>query len=144
MAKRKTDSERQKQEEKRFGVNNYPVGDFLIRLKNAGLARQRIVEVPFTKLVRDVAKILEREGYLDEVSVKGGAVLARLKYKKKEPVLLNIHLVSRPGLRVYMGVDALAKKKGPSIFVVSTPQGIVMSKDAIKKRVGGEVIAEIL
>lgn len=57
--------------------------------------------------------------------------------------MINLKLVSKPGLRIYMTADELEKKKGPSIYLISTPLGIISARQAIKSRVGGEVIAEI-
>lgn len=125
-------------------MTNYPIGDFLIRIKNAGLARKRDVVMQKTKLIKSVADALKREGYLYEVTENDSELTVRLAYRRKEPVLLDLKLISKPGLRIYMGVDELEKIKSPSIFILSTPQGIMSSKDAIKKRVGGEVLVEIL
>lgn len=125
-------------------VGNYPVGDFLIRIKNAGLARRKIVEFPPYKFVVSVAKTLQKEGYLREVKVDNDVLKASLAYKKKEPLITDVKLVSKPGLRIYMKADELEKIKSPYIFIVSTPKGIISSKEAIKKRMGGEIIAEVL
>ena len=124
-------------------MNNYPVGDFLIRVKNAGLARKRQVEVPKNKVIKEVAKALKRLRYLDEIGEKEGKLVVKLSYRKKEPLLTDLKLVSKPGLRVYQGADELAKKRGLSTYIVSTPKGILSLKEALKKRVGGEVIAEV-
>ena len=128
----------------RTTVGNYPVGDFLIRIKNASLARKKTVEFPSNKFVISVAKSLVKEKYLEEETVVQGVLKISLSYKKKEPMISNIKLVSRPGLRVYMKVEDLESLRGPSIFILSTPIGIMSSKEAIKKRQGGEIIAEIL
>ena len=124
-------------------MTNYPVGDFLIRVKNAVLARNREVVVANTKLIKEVAKVLKREGFLDAISEKGGELSARLSFRRKEPLILGIKLVSKPGLRIYMGIDELEKKKGPSMFIISSPKGVISSSEAKKKRLGGEVIAEV-
>lgn len=123
---------------------NYSIGDFLIRIKNATLARKKEMEVDNTKLIESVAKVLKKEGFLTEVTKKDGKLTVKPAYRKKEPVLMDLKIISRPGLRIYMGVDELAAIKGPSIFILSTSQGAMTSLEAIKKRVGGEVIVEIL
>lgn len=125
-------------------VGNYPVGDFLIRIKNASMAGKKTFEFPLNKFVLSVAKTLVKEKYLREVIEEDGLLKVSLNYRKKEPVITNIKLISTPGLRVYMQVEELEAKKGPSIFIISTPQGIMSSKEAIKKKSGGEVIAEVL
>ena len=126
-----------------MGNINYPVGDFLIRVKNAALARGHQIIVPGTKSIERVAKCMEKMGYLGEVVKKDKEISAKLAYRAKEPVLINLKLVSKPGLRVYMSVDELSKIKRPSQFIISTSKGIVTTKEAKKLSVGGEVIAEI-
>ena len=127
-----------------INMTNYPIGDFLIRIKNAALARRKRVEVVSSKFIKDVAKTLKEEGFLDKVEEKKGKLIVNISYSHKKPVLMDIKVVSRPGLRIYMGVDDLEKIKRPSIFIISTPKGIISSIKAIKKRIGGEIIAEVL
>jgi small subunit ribosomal protein S8 len=124
-------------------MTNYPIGDFLIRIKNAVLAGRHEVVATSTKQIMAVAHTLKTEGFLDEVKKEDGQAVVRLSYKKKEPVISNLRLVSRPGLRIYKKAEELAKIKGPSIFIISTSKGIMSSKEALKKRLGGEVIAEV-
>jgi small subunit ribosomal protein S8 len=125
-------------------VTNYPVGDFLIRIKNAALSRHREVEVVSTKFIKAVAQVLEKEGYLESLKEVKEKLIVRLAYRKKEPVILDLKLISKPGLRIYMSADDLDKVRSPSIFILSTPVGVVSSRQAIKERLGGEVIAEVL
>lgn len=122
---------------------NYPVGDFLIRIKNAVMAKNRDVVVTKTKLIKEVAKALKKEGFVGGISEEKNQLIVRLAYKKKEPVIMNLKLISKPGLRVYKGVDDLEKIKGPSTLILSTPLGVISKKEALKKRVGGEVLVEI-
>lgn len=114
--------------------------DFLIRIKNAALARKKEVKLPAGKKVRAVAEVLKRLGYLEEI----GEEKVVLSYKNKKPVLLDLKLVSKPGLRIYLGVSEMEKVKGPFLYLLSTPKGILSSKEAIKQRVGGEVIAKLI
>ena len=125
-------------------MQNYPVGDFLIRIKNASLANKKEVEVFSSKFVKEVAKTLKEEGFLNTVEEKKGKIKVTLAFSHKKPVVMDITLVSRPGLRVYKSVDDLEKVKRPTIFLISTPKGVLSSKKAIKKRIGGEILAEIL
>lgn len=123
---------------------NYSVGDFLIRIKNVGMAKNKEVTVKSNKKLVAVAEALKKMGFLDTVKDAKGVLVATLTFKNKKPRLMDIKLISKPGLRVYMSVDELDKKKGPSVFLISTPKGVMSSLKAIKERVGGEVIAEIL
>jgi len=124
-------------------ATNYEIGDFLIRIKNAARAGRRQVTMKETKLIKEVAKALKREGYLREVSSKGGQITVNLVYKNREPVLIDLRIVSKPGLRVYKDADELSERRAASIYILTTPEGILSSKEAIKKRVGGEAIVEI-
>lgn len=123
--------------------SNYTVGDFIIRLKNISLAGKRDFSLPKTKLIKEVAQALKRERYLEKVEEDGGEIKISLARKNKTSLISDLEIISRPGRRVYMGVDELESNKGPFIFILSTPQGVISSKEAIKKRVGGEVIAKI-
>lgn len=123
---------------------NYPVGDFFIQVKNAALAHKKTLSLRKTKLIKAVADTLQKEGYLNQVKEEEGLLDIALTYKHKEPVIMNITVVSKPGLRIYASVDELAKRRTPSILVLSTSKGVMSSKEALKNRVGGEVLAEIL
>lgn len=127
----------------RTGMTNYPVGDFLIRIKNAAMARTRDVEINDSKFILSVAEALQKEGYLDTVTKKDGKLLVRLAYHRKAPVLLGVELVSKPGLRIYTSSDEVAKSRGSFVYILSTSKGIMSSLKAIKMRLGGEVIAKI-
>lgn len=122
---------------------NYPLGDFLIRIKNAALARRKEVSAKNIKFVNEVAKVLKKEGIINDIKKEKDQLRITLAYSKKEPVLLDLKLVSKPGLRIYVDVDELEARRSPSYYIISTPKGILTSKEAIKNRVGGEVIAEI-
>lgn len=122
---------------------NYPIGDFIIRMKNAALAGNKVFETERTKFTEEACKVLKKMGFIEDFQKKHEKLAVSLMFKHKKPLILGVKLVSRPGLRVYKGADELAKVKGPSSFLVSTPKGLLTSKEAIKERAGGEVIAEI-
>ncbi|OGM30260.1 30S ribosomal protein S8 [Candidatus Woesebacteria bacterium RIFCSPHIGHO2_01_FULL_41_10] len=126
-------------------AKNYSIGDFLIQIKNAARANRKSVTTQSTKMLVAVAGVLKKMGYLESVSTKDGQITVALSYHKKEPLLLDLKLVSKPGLRVYKSVDEIKARprRGASQLVVSTPQNILSSEDAIKKNTGGEVICEI-
>jgi len=122
---------------------NYPVGDFLIKGKNAAAAGRKNVTVDYSELVYAVSKLLNREKYLSKVEKTEGKLSVKVAFMKKDPVLVDLKLVSKPGKRVYKKAVSLRSHKGLSFFIVSTPAGIMTSKEAAKKNLGGEVIAEI-
>jgi len=122
---------------------NYPEGDFLIRVKNTAMAGGSKVEVKKNKFILNIAKLLVKEKILSEVKEEEGTLTVSLLYHKKQPMLADIKLVSRPGLRVYWGSAEIAIKKGPFFYIVSTPQGVISSREAMKKNIGGEIIAQV-
>lgn len=123
---------------------NYPLGDFLIRLKNAGLAKRHEVSFANTKVVRKVSEVLKKAGFLDETKIdKNGVINVRLAFADKLPVLMGIKLVSRPGLRIYEKASQLANRKGHRTRIVSTPKGVMSARDAVKANLGGEILVEI-
>lgn len=123
---------------------NYSVGDFLVRVKNAAMARNKEVTYKANKQVIAVAESLKKLGYFDGIKKEKGMLSVSLAFKNKKPVLINLKLISKPGLRIYMGASEIEKKRGPSIYLITTPKGIISSRQAVKVRIGGEVIAEIL
>ena len=125
-------------------TNNYTPADFLIKLKNASMSKKRSIMVRKTNIVASIAKVLKDDGYISKITDKDGSLEIELAYLKKEPVLIDIKIISRPGLRVYLKSKQLARKKGPSRYIISTPHGVMNSHEAIKKNIGGEAIAEII
>lgn len=125
-------------------MTNYSIGDFLIRVKNASMAGNKEVVFKSNNKVVAVAEALKKIGFLDSVKKDKENLVVTLTFKDKKPLLSNVKLVSKPGLRVYLGADEIADKKGPSVYLISTPKGVISSRVAVKERIGGEVIAEIL
>lgn len=125
-------------------MTNYPVADFLIRLKNASLAGIKQISMDNTKLISQVAKTLKKERFLDTVTEKDGKIVATLSIFSKKAVLSDVKIVSKPGIRVYMDVDQLEKRRSPEVLILTTPKGVMSDRDALKIRVGGEVIAKII
>jgi small subunit ribosomal protein S8 len=128
----------------KVSATNYPVGDFLIKLKNASMAGKKEVRVAGSNKILAIAEALKKLGFLDGAKKDKDGIVVSLAFKNKKPLLMDVKLMSKPGLRIYMGVPEIEKKKGPSIYLITTPSGIISSRQAIKMRHGGEVIAEIL
>lgn len=125
-------------------MTNYHIADFLIRLKNASMANIKELTMPTTNLIEGVAKALKDEKFLSDFVVKDKKITVKLAIYMKKPVLTNVTIVSRPGLRIYMNVDELESLKSPDIYILSTPKGVMSGKKAIKARLGGEVIAKVI
>ena len=128
---------------------NHSVSDFLIRIKNASLARRREVLLPYSNINKEIGKVLQKEGFLEEVKeIKDGSsrsLRVVIAYEKRIPVFSDVIIVSKPSLRVYKPSKAINKieRRGRHKVVLSTSQGIMSGYDAKKKGVGGEILFEI-
>ena len=126
-----------------------PVADALIRIKNGYRVGKQSVNVKFSKLILQIMKLLQKEGYLEEVKedLSAGRQVGReiqvvLKYSARKPVLTDVKRISKPSLRVYSGSRTLPiVLNGLGIAIISTPQGIMTGKQAHKLKIGGEVLA---
>jgi small subunit ribosomal protein S8 len=126
-------------------MNNYPVGDYLIRIKNAARAGRREAVVQNSKFIQKVAEALKKMQVLQAIETKDGMLISTLSYHKKEPMLIDLKLVSKPGLRKYITYEDMGtrKRRNSTELVLSTSHGVMSSSEAGKKRLGGEVIAEV-
>ena len=128
---------------------NDPIGDFIVRLTNAGAVRKQSVSVPFSLLKQAVAEKLSAAGFVASVEKKGKKVRktleVALKYRESgEPVIRGVKRVSKPGRRVYRGVAEIhAVRYGYGALILSTPKGIMTDKEARAAKVGGEALFEI-
>ncbi len=119
-----------------------PVGDALIRIKNGYSVGKVSVNLNFSKLIWNLAKLLQKEGYLSEVKQDKREIVVTLKYNSRIPILTDIKRVSKPSLRVYKGVKDLPRVlNGLGIAIISTPKGLLTDKEARKIKAGGEVLA---
>ncbi len=127
----------------KYSVVNYPAGDFLIKVKNTAMAGNKTLTVFANSQITAIAESLKKLGYFDSVTKDGKNLIIALSFKDKKPLLMNLKLVTKPGRRIYMGADEIGAKRGPSQYLISTPKGIMSTREALKARTGGEVIAEI-
>jgi len=123
-----------------------PVADFIISLKNAGKARKESVLLPYSKLKEAIALVLVTEGYLKSVIKKKTSPTLEivLNYHNGESKIKEVERVSKTSRRVYKGFEEIHLAKGGFCKVIfSTPKGILTDKQAIRERVGGEVLFKI-
>ena len=132
-----------------------PIADMLTRIRNATTARQARVDIPTSRLKEEIAKILEREGYIqgfrmvDETPSDGRHVRRMirlfLKYGPRgERVLSGLERVSRPGRRVYFRHDSVpAVMAGLGTSILTTSRGLMTGRDAAREGVGGEVLCNV-
>jgi len=124
----------------------------LIQLKNAQLARQERVMIPFSKIKMAIATILKEKGFIQGVEIRKkkskksehSYMDIRLEYKNGEGTITGIKLLSKPSRRIYMKKeDIKLVKSGYGILILSTPKGVLSGDIARKENVGGEAIAEV-
>jgi small subunit ribosomal protein S8 len=127
-----------------------PIADYLTRIRNACMAKHKIVEIPSSNLKKDITKILHDKGYIlnfkFEEEGPQGTIKIALKYhpETKKPIIKSLERVSRPGLRKYVGHTDLPRVlNGLGVAVISTSQGIMTDKEAKKLNIGGEVLCYI-
>ena len=126
------------------------IADYLTRIRNANSAGHRVVEIPASKLKKEITKILFDQGFIlsykfDDSTVQGTIKIA-LKYDKvtKEPVIRHIERASRPGLRKYAGADNLPRVlNGLGIAIIAASQGVMTGKKARELNIGGYVMCYV-
>lgn len=125
-----------------------PIADMLTRIRNAGGARHRRVDMPVSKLKAEVARVLRDNHYIQDYKIlddgRHGVLRVYLKYYDDQPVIRHIERVSKPGRRIYKGSRELPRvRNGLGMAIVTTPQGVMSDRDARAREVGGEVMALI-
>jgi len=126
-----------------------PIADMLTRLRNAARARKTEFTVPYSKLKSEIARILEKEGYIAgfelETEEKGHPHLKiKNKFVNKTCAIAGLERVSKPGLRRYVGANEVPRVLGGmGIAVLSTSRGVLTGHEARKQNVGGELLAYI-
>ena len=129
-----------------------PIADMLTRIRNASQARHPSVEMPLSKMKVAIAEVLRDEGYIDSFEERGEGVhrvlRVYLRYapggRGRDPVLLGITRISKPGLRVYAKSTQLPRVFGGlGTAILSTPRGVMSGKRAQSLKVGGEVLAHV-
>ncbi len=128
-----------------------PIADYLTRLRNAIMAGHRVVEIPTSKMKREITKILFDQGYIlnykfDDTNAPKGTIKIALKYDPVEKVsaISGLKRVSRPGLRQYTGYKEMPRVlNGLGIAILSTSQGVMTNKEAAERKIGGEVLCYV-
>lgn len=125
-----------------------PIADMLTRIRNANTAKHDSVDVPASKIKTEIARILLDEGYIKAYEIVEDGVVKTIKITlkygadKNQKVISGLKRISKPGLRVYAGVENMPKVLGGlGIAIISTNKGIVTDKEARAMNVGGEVLA---
>ena len=130
-------------------VINDPIADMLTRIRNAQVARHDTVTMPASNMKKSIAKLMQNEGFIKSYEVIDdglqGEIKITLKYlDKKQPVIVGLKRISKPGLRVYAACEDLPKVlDGLGIAIISTSKGIMTDKAARKENLGGEVLCYV-
>ncbi|MCU0925951.1 MAG: 30S ribosomal protein S8 [Hydrogenophaga sp.] len=125
-----------------------PIADMLTRIRNAQMVEKASVSMPASKVKAAIAQVLKDEGYIDGFQVKSAdgkqELEIALKYYAGRPVIERIERVSRPGLRVYRGRNAIPQvQNGLGVAIVTTPQGVMTDRKARATGIGGEVLCYV-
>ena len=131
-------------------MNTDPIADYLTRLRNAIKANHRVVEIPSSKIKKEITKVLYEKGYIqsyrfDDSSVQGTIKIA-LKYNPttKQSAIVSLQRVSKPGLRKYAHMENLPRVlNGLGVAILSTSKGVITEKEAKNLNVGGEVLCYV-
>jgi len=119
-----------------------PIADLLTKIRNAGMAKKKEVEVPHSKIKEELAVILKKENFVEDFVIEEDLIRVYLKYHQNTFGIIGIKRISKPGLRRY----AKSKELGKNRFrtsVVSTSKGLMTDREAKEKKLGGEVICQI-
>ena len=125
-----------------------PIADMLTRIRNAQAVDKAVVTMPSSKIKVAIAQVLKDEGYIDGFALRADSGKSELeialKYYAGRPVIERIERVSRPGLRVYKGRDAIPQvMNGLGVAIVTTPKGVMTDRKARQTGVGGEVLCYV-
>jgi small subunit ribosomal protein S8 len=124
-------------------VNDH-ISDMIARINNGYRSGAVLVEIPVTKSVSEVIRVMSEEGYVGQVENKEGKLLVSLKYKGHEPAIMGIKRVSKPSVRRYTGSVSQPKVWGGlGMNIISTNLGVMSGKKAKKIKVGGEIICQV-
>jgi small subunit ribosomal protein S8 len=131
-------------------MHSDPIADYLTRLRNAIKANHRIVEIPASKIKKELTKVLYEKGYIqsykfDDSSIQGSIKIA-LKYDPatKQSAIVKLERVSKPGLRKYVHLDEMPRVlNGYGVAILSTSKGVITDKEAKGLNVGGEVLCYV-
>ncbi len=123
-----------------------PIADMLTRIRNAAKVSKSALDVPHSRLKFEIAKILQREGYLASVDADPAArtMTLEIRFEGKKPVLTDLQRLSKPGRRVYVGWEEIPRvMSGLGLTIVSTSQGVMTGGEARKRKLGGELLCQI-
>ena len=130
--------------------NHDPISDMLTRIRNASQKRHSTTAIPASQMSRSIAKVLQKEGFINEINEEGegfkSQLIIGLKYsgKNRFPTIRSRQRVSKPGLRIYKNTKGLPRVLGGlGVAIISTSKGVMSDRDARKQGIGGEVLCYV-
>jgi len=125
-----------------------PISNMLTSIRNAQAVLRQTVDIPFSNLKYELAKILQKQGFIGQIEKKGKKtkifIEITLKYDNKRAAISGITRISKPGQRIYLSAQKIKKiKAGYGISIISTSRGLMTGKEARKNKLGGEVFCEV-
>jgi small subunit ribosomal protein S8 len=125
-----------------------PIADLLTRIRNAVMVGKNEIRVPSSKLKVTVAKELKKANYLSEVKIEStkprDTLVITINQPGENPTITEVTRLSKPGRRVYASANEIPRvKNGRGMVLVSTSKGVMPGRDAVKKRLGGELLLKI-
>lgn len=126
-----------------------PIADLLARIRNAILAKHNRLDVPTSKLKKEVCRVLKQEGFIEDYGVVEAQPVSNLRIFLRydpngTPAISHMERISRPGRRVYRGSEAIPLvRNGLGMGIVSTSRGVLTDRQAREQRVGGEILCEV-
>jgi small subunit ribosomal protein S8 len=131
-------------------ANHDPISDMLTRIRNASEKRHESTRIPASRMCRSIAKVLQHEGFIANITEEGEGIgtqlVLELKYsgKHRQPTIRRVQRVSKPGLRIYKNTRQLPKVLGGlGVAIISTSRGVMSDRDARRQGVGGEVLCYV-
>ena len=125
-----------------------PIADLLTRVRNAASAGHRSVDIPASKLKREISRVLAEERFIDNFAYyedgKQGQLRIYLRYNDNKSIIRGLKRVSRPGLRQYVPKDKMPRiLRGLGVAIISTSQGLLTDRDARRLGIGGEILCNV-
>lgn len=132
------------------GIITDPIGDMLIRIKNANQIKNKYVIIPFSQVRVKILEILKTEGFIGDFTIEKGKskshkeINVQLKYNNDQRVIVGVRRISKPGLKVYSSAKELPRVlSGLGTAIISTSKGIMTDRKARELKIGGEIIAYV-
>ena len=126
-----------------------PIADMLTKIRNAQAVKKETVVIPYSKVKMEIAKLFLRADYIKEINRRGKknkkSIELTLSYDEDgKPAISHLSRISKPSRRVYIPLKGMKPvRQGYGMMILSTSKGILTDKEAIKKKLGGEVLAEV-